>query len=211
MRRQKTPDIVIRRLVLYLRALENIDNTDKESIISSYELSERAGVSATQLRKDLAMFGEFGKQGVGYNVNRLREEIREVLNLHRTYRLGLIGAGGLGMALARYNNRRYQTEDSYPFQLMAIFDNDPAKIGREADGVPIYDVKELSDQISALGLQLIIISVPVSVAQAVANICVAAGIKAILCFAPTKLNVPPDVRIHYSDLGLELRHLVYYI
>ncbi|MGI5840385.1 MAG: redox-sensing transcriptional repressor Rex [bacterium] len=211
MRRQKTPDIVIRRLVLYLRVLESIDTTENDNIISSYELSGRAGVSATQLRKDLAMFGEFGKQGVGYNVNRLRAEIRKVLNLNRTYRMGLIGAGGLGVALARYNNRRYQTEESYPFQLIAAFDNDPTKIGREANGVPIYGVTELADRIGELGLQIVIISVPAGAAQDVANTCVTAGIKAILCFAPTKLNLPPDVRVHYSDLGLELRHLVYYI
>ncbi len=211
MRTQKPPDIVIRRLVLYLRTLENLETTDKEEVISSYALSHLAGVSATQLRKDLAWFGEFGKQGVGYNIETLREEIREALNLDGNYPTGLIGAGGLGMALARYSIRRYRDESAYPFQLVAMFDNDPAKVGGTIDGVPIFDVRELAEKIQTLGLQIVIISVPAAAAQDIANACVAAGIRAMLSFAPVKLTVPAGVRVHYADLGLDLGHLVYYL
>jgi redox-sensing transcriptional repressor len=211
MRRNKTPDIVIRRLALYLRSLENLEPNTDDNIISSYELSELAGVSATQLRKDLALFGEFGKQGVGYNVDRLREEVRSLLNLHRGYPTGLVGAGGLGMALARYSIRQSQLQDQYPFQLVAMFDNDPVKIGMKIDGVPIYDVGELATVASNLGLQIVIISVPAGSAQDIANVCVAAGIRAMLSFAPIKLSVPAGFRVHYADLSLELRHLAYYL
>ncbi|MDQ7793153.1 MAG: redox-sensing transcriptional repressor Rex [bacterium] len=209
--RRTVPDVVIRRLVTYLRVLQELGESEADRYVSSRELGLRAGVSPAQVRKDLAIFGEFGKQGVGYQVNFLRQELSTILNLNRPVRLVLIGAGELGTALTRYITRRRARDDHYPFELLGAFDNDPARVGTTIEDVPVYPVDALVDWVRDSQVEVAIITVPAPYAQQVADRCVAAGIRGILNFAPTKLFVPPGVRLHHSDVSLELQQLAYYL
>lgn len=189
-----------------------MDLGEGESYISSQELGERAGVSPAQVRKDLASFGEFGKQGVGYEAHYLREELRSILNLHRRINVAIIGVGELGTALARYVSRRAAREERYPFRITGLFDSDPDKIGRVAEpGIEIMSPERLPEMTTEESLEMAIITVPASAAQSVADLCAKAGIKAILNFAPAKVFVPDGVRVHYSDVSLELQQLAYYL
>lgn len=210
MRRLRVPDVVIRRLVLYLRILSELELAEN-TYISSQELGERAGVSPAQVRKDLASFGEFGKQGVGYDAAYLREELRSILNLNRRVNVVIIGVGELGTALARYVSRR-SGSDQYPFQVAVLIDNDPEKIGRTVEpGIEVQPPSRLNENAARHHLDIAVISVPASAAQGVADQVVRAGIKAILNFAPVKLTVPDDVRVHHADFSLELQQLAYYL
>ena len=212
MRKLKAPDVVIRRLALYLRILQQIDDEEGGRFISSKELGDRAGVNSAQVRKDLALFGEFGKQGVGYEIGYLREELRAILNANRTINIGIVGVGELGIALARYNLRRFTREKHYPFSLVAAFDNDPAKVGRKIEKtVEIFPISQLPERLPELRIDILVITVPADAAQGVVDLAVKAGVRAILNFAPTKLFVPPKVRLHYSDVSLELQQLAYYL
>ncbi len=211
-RRARVPDVVIRRLVVYLRILDELDLGDGDTYISSQELGERAGASPAQVRKDLASFGEFGKQGVGYNARYLREELRSILNLRHRVGVAVIGVGELGKALARYISRRAGRGERYPFHVAALFDTDPQKVGRTVDlGLEILPAERLTEEMRKRRVDIAIITVPASAAQGVADVCVEAGVKAILNFAPVKLFVPDDVRVHYSDVSLELQQLAYYL
>jgi len=208
----RAPDVVVRRLALYLRVLGEVAADGVDRFISSRELGDRAGVSPAQVRKDLAFFGEFGKQGVGYEVRVLQQELQGILNVDREIRVGLAGVGELGTALARYLYRRFHHDGAYAFHLVASFDVDPDKVGRPVEGdIMVYHMDELHDVVRRLGLEIFILAVPAGAAQAVADACVAAGVRAILNFAPVKLRVPPGVRLHISDVSLELQQLAYYL
>jgi len=211
-RRLKAPEVVIRRLALYLRILQQIEDQEGSPYLSSKELGERAGVNSAQVRKDLALFGEFGKQGVGYEIAFLRQELKSILNVDRTLNVGLVGVGELGTALLRYIFRRFDGDPHYPFRLVAGFDADDSKIGREfEDGVLIHHVDEIGEKVKELDIKMFVITVPANAAQGVVDDCVEAGIKGILNFAPTKIFVPPHVRLHHSDVSLELQQLAYYL
>ncbi len=212
MRKMKAPEVVVRRLALYLRLLQGLGEDGGERFISSKELGDKAGVNSAQVRKDLALFGEFGKQGVGYEVGYLREELRSILNANRTVNICLVGAGELGTAISRYNLRRFSREKNYPFRLVACFDNDPAKVGRKIDKVvEIYPLDEIQQRVRELGIEMAIVTVPAEAGQIVTDKLTAAGIKAILNFAPVKLFVPSNVRLQHSDVSLELQQLAYYL
>jgi len=212
LKRLRVPDVVIRRLVIYLRILTEMDLGTGPNFISSQELGERAGVSPAQVRKDLASFGEFGKQGVGYEAHYLRDELKAILNLDRQVNVAVFGFGELGTALTRYVARRAARDERYPFRVAAVFDSDPKKIGQTAEpGVEVSPPEALPELVRKKALDIVIIAVPATAAQSVADLCVKAGIRAILNFAPTKLFVPDDVRVHYSDVSLELQQLSYYL
>ncbi len=211
MRWKKISDAVIRRLPLYLRVLDELANDPNTQLISSQELGVRAGVGPALVRKDLAWFGEFGKQGVGYEVKFLRDELRRILNLDKEIRIAIVGAGSLGAAFARYTHRRYSDDSSFSLNVAALFDNDPEKIGKEIDGIPVYAVEELPDKVKELQLQMAIIAVPAEYAQVAADALVAAGVKAILNFAPVKVTVPEGIHLASADLSLELQRLAYYL
>lgn len=210
MPRRRIPDVVIRRLPLYLRILDDLDHTETP-IISSQELGDRSGTTPGQVRKDLSFFGVFGKQGVGYNTENLREELRKILRLHQQVAVGLVGVGNLGTALIRYNVAR---EKRYPegtgLKLVAAFDKDEKKVGRKISGIEVFSLINLPELVKALKLSVIILTVPAEAAPGVLNHCIQAGVKAFLNFAPTKLIAPPDVRIHHSDVMLELESLAYF-
>lgn len=211
MRWKKISDAVVRRLPLYLRVLEEVSRDEDRKLMSSQELGERAGVSPALVRKDLAWFGEFGKQGVGYEVSYLRDELRRILNLDEKIRVALIGVGSLGQALTRYNKNRTEQDRSFNIEIVALFDNDPRKFGKTIEGIAIRPVSELAQVVKELGVQMAIVTVPADQAQVVVDAVVQAGIRAILNFAPTKLVVPEGVHVASADLSLELQRLAYYL
>ncbi len=211
MRWKKISDAVVRRLPLYLRVLDEVYQNGEVKLMSSHELGERAGVSPALVRKDLAWFGEFGKQGVGYEVGYLRSELRKILNLDQEIRVGLIGFGSLGHALVRYNQQRYREDAHFNLHIVAIFDNDPEKVNRQFEGLSVYPVEQLGEVTRREGLQMAIVTVPAWAAQQVVDRCVEAGIRAILNFAPAKLVVPPGVHLANADVSLEMQRLAYYL
>lgn len=205
MKAPKISDAVIRRLPVYLRYLTYLDSLGVKTV-SSQELGEKLGMNPAQIRKDLAYFGEFGRKGVGYEVRYLIEKIRQILKLDRPIPLCLVGAGHLGHALCHYTMYRQDN-----LRIVAVFDNDPAKIGREIGALRIQPIEELPETVKAKGIRIGIISVPADAAQRVADLLVEAGIVAILNFAPVNLRVKEGVRVHHADVTLELHSLAYYL
>lgn len=211
MRWNKISDAVIRRLPLYLRVLDDLANESEVELISSQELGVKAGVGPALVRKDLAWFGEFGKQGVGYEVAFLKNEIKKILNLESEMPVALVGVGSLGEALVRYHLKRYADDDSFNVKLVALFDSDPGKIGNTVEGIPIYSLEDIPSKVEKDQLKMVIIAVPVDSAQEIANSFINAGIKGILNYAPTKLEAPDTVQVGTVDLSLELQRLAYYV
>jgi redox-sensing transcriptional repressor len=199
------PDIVVGRLPLYLRALSQMAANGKE-ITSSQELGERLGISSAQIRKDLSQFGEFGKQGTGYNIGYLTDQLRRILKVDRVWDVVLVGAGDLGHAIAHYAgfvDRGYR--------VVAVFDNDPAKIGTAIDAFTIEDIVRMPQQIRARSVAVAMLAVPQGAAQAVSDVLVESGIKAILCYAPTSIQVPKDIYVQYIDPVLHMQRMTYYL
>ncbi len=205
MTRTAVPDIVIGRLPIYLRALNYLAEEGRE-ITSSQELGDRLGISSAQIRKDLSHFGEFGKQGTGYNIAFLRDKLREILKVDRVWDVVLVGAGALGHALANYGGFLGKG-----FRIAAVFDNDPEKIGRSIGSLVIQDVNTLPQAVREHGWQIAIIAVPASAAQEVANMLVEAGVRAILNYAPITLSVPAGVRVQHIDPVVHLQRMTYYL
>ncbi len=195
----------IDRLPLYFRTLRLIQQEGTE-IISSEELGRRIGVTPEQIRKDLASFGEFGKKGVGYFVRELIRNIGEILGLHRNWNIAIVGVGHLGWALANYRNFA-----SLGFNLAAVFDVDPAKIGQLIGGVEIFSLDRLEEVARERNIHIGVITVPAESAQAVADKLVAAGVRGIWNFAPIKLNVADNVRLVSEDLSVGLSSISYYL
>lgn len=211
MRWNKISDAVIRRLPLYLRVLDELASESETELISSQELGVRAGVGPALVRKDLAWFGEFGKQGVGYQVGFLRDELRRILNLDAEIRVGLVGVGSLGVALTRYHLKRFAEDESFNLNLVALFDSDENKVGTNVVGVPVFSTADIAKEVAEKQLKMVIITVPAEYAQDVANRFIEAGVKGILNFAPIKLKTPPEVQVANADLSLELQRLAYYM
>ncbi len=205
-RERKVPDVVIRRLPLYLRALEIIDHNELP-IISSEQLAKMVGTSAGQVRKDLSYFGVFGKQGVGYQTVGLRDEFRRILKLNQEIRVGLIGVGNLGAALVRYHQK---SPVHRPLQIIALFDTDDKKIGRKIAEVEVFPMDELGKRIAEFQIKLMILTFPAINVQEVVDLCVKNGVKSFLNFVPASIKVPPGVKLHTSDVTLELQSLAYY-
>ncbi len=199
------PDIVIGRMPLYLRSLQHMQEEGR-FVTSSQELGERLGVSAAQIRKDLSHFGEFGKQGTGYQIDFLIKQILNILNLEDEWGVIIVGAGDVGSAVARY--RGFSNRG---FQVKMIFDSDPKKIGHEVGGFAIQDISTLIDVVRKTGLKIAMITVPAPEAQSVTDLCVQAGVKAILNYAPISLNVPPGVHVQYIDPAVHLQRMTYYL
>jgi len=201
----KIPEMTIRRLSVYTRCLLQLEE-DGVKTISSEELAERFNLNSAQVRKDLAYFGEFGVRGIGYYVSGLKAELQRILGLDREWQVALVGFGNLGSALFHYKGFVRQG-----FRIAVIFDDDPQKAGRTVDGVQVLSLKELAQEAKGRNLQIGIVAVPAEAAQAVAERLVAAGVKAILNFAPTRLKVPKDVRLQNVDLSIELETLSFYL
>ncbi|MCA9924085.1 MAG: redox-sensing transcriptional repressor Rex [Anaerolineales bacterium] len=200
------PDIVIGRLPIYLRELRRLLEDEEKVTTSSHELGRRLGISSAQIRKDLSHFGEFGKQGTGYHVRYLVEQLREILHLNSEWGVAVVGAGFLGHAVARYKGFSHRG-----FRIACVFDNNPDKIGEELDGLVIQDIRELEQTIRAMNIYVAIVAVPANVAQSITDRLVEGGVKAILSYAPIHLNVPAGVRVSYSDPVIQLQQMAFYL
>jgi redox-sensing transcriptional repressor len=201
----EVPDIVIGRLPIYLRALTLLSEAGQE-FTSSQELGQKLGIGSAQIRKDLSHFGEFGKQGTGYEVNYLREQISKILHVDRDWAVALVGYGDLGQAIAKYGGFAIKG-----FHIEAIFDNDPAKIGLESGGKPVQGLDKLKGEIARQKIRIAIVAVPASAAQEVADQLIEAGVEAILNYAPITLSIPPRVHVQYIDPVAHLQKMTYYL
>lgn len=199
------PDIIVGRLPLYLRALSRMEIEGKE-ITSSQELGAYLGLSSAQIRKDLSQFGEFGKQGTGYNIGFLIAQLQKILKVEAVWDVVLIGAGDLGHAVAHYAGFVDRG-----FEIVAVYDNDPAKIGSAVGKFTVESTELMVEQIRSRGIKVAMLAVPADQAQKVAEELVGAGVKAILSYAPTSIRVPGDVHIQYIDPVLHLQRMTYYL
>ncbi len=199
-------DLIAGRLSVYLRCLTVLQAAGVPTISSS-ALAHQFHLNAAQIRKDLAYFGEFGVRGVGYSVPDLQRHLRKILGLDQQIDVVIVGAGNLGLALADYPG--FEDEG---FNIVALFDALPEKVGsRSRGGVPVYHVKELKRIVSRTHARIAVIAVPASAAQSVVNSVIAAGITAILNFAPGALRVPPGVKLKNADLTVSLESLSFFL
>lgn len=205
MNADKIPDIIIGRLPIYLRALQRMAEKGKKTT-SSQELGDYVGISAAQIRKDISQFGEFGKQGTGYSIAFLIDKLREILRVDRMWDVAVVGVGAVGHALVRY-----QGFANRGFRIAMIFDVDPSKIGTRVGDYVVEDAAKLTDRVRAAKLRIAMLAVPAAAAQDVADRLVQAGVKAILNYAPTSLNVPRGVHVQHIDPATHLQRMTYYL
>jgi len=203
MRYHKIPDESIRRLPVYLRALLYFSQAG-EKHVSSEKLAEFLHFNSSQIRKDFSYFGYFGTRGVGYDVDKLIRQTRNILKLENQRPTALVGAGNLGKALLAYEGFGI-----YGFDITAVFDNDPKKIGKKIGNVSIESVKKITD-LPKRNISLGIVAVPTGAAQEATDMLVAADVTGILNFAPRHLNVPRKVKVITIDIAMELGRLPYY-
>jgi redox-sensing transcriptional repressor len=198
---KRIADSTVRRLSVYLRFLE--DSAQRGlTTISSDELARRGGTTSAQVRKDLSFFGSFGKRGLGYSVPELIASLRDILGLRREWRVIIIGAGKIGSALAQYRGFRQRG-----FIVTAVYDHDPAKIGLPWDSLQVRSTASLEKDIQKEHPDIAVLAVPGSEAQSAAERIVSAGIRAILNFAPTQLQLPADVTVRNVNMAMELEGL----
>jgi redox-sensing transcriptional repressor len=186
-----------------LRCLDEIESG--QSTCSSDQLATSAGVNPAQVRKDLSYIDPQGVRGVGYNVPELRALLQRELGLTKEYRVAIAGAGNLGRALLLY-----PTFGEAGFNVVAVFDTDPAKIGTSIQSLTVEPMQNLEDAVETLGASIGIIATPAEAAQEVANRFVEAGVRSILNFAPAVLTKPPGVQVRRVDLSTELQILAYH-
>jgi redox-sensing transcriptional repressor len=205
MAEEAVPDIVISRLPWYLQTLNQMAKEGLHTV-SSKMLAERLGTTAAQIRKDLSYFGGFGKQGTGYSIYYLIEQLQMILNLDQVWQVAVVGAGDLGRALTHY-----QGFASRGIEIVKLFDVDPKVIGTTVGTVTVQDVKYLEQEIREMGIKIAILTVPAQVAQETADCLVKAGIEAILNYAPITLMLPESVRVQHIDPVLHLQRMMYYL
>ena len=205
MKSEAVSPLTLNRLSLYLRCLQQLHGEGVERV-SSKELAERYQLSASQIRKDLAQFGEFGIRGVGYEVRHLRERLRHLLGLERTQNLVIVGVGRLGTALAAYPGF-----NSDGFRVVGLVDSDPAKIDRRIGGLRVRPTAELADVVRDGNAIMGVLTVPTAAAQASYDALVAAGVRAVLNFAPTQIRTSRGVRLKTVDLRVDLEELGFFL
>lgn len=203
MNKNKIPQATAKRLPLYYRFLNNLNQQGKKRV-SSKELSEAVKVDSATIRRDFSYFGALGKKGYGYNVEYLLGFFRSTLDQHEVTPVALIGVGNLGTAFLNYSFLKNNN-----IRVTASFDADPDKIGTDIGGVPVYDIKDLKDNIGEITVA--ILTVPATEAQATTELLVENGINGILNFTPARITVPKSVRVHHIDLAVELQSLVYFL
>lgn len=190
---------------MYLRTLNGMLAGGHE-FTNSRELALALGLSGAQIRKDFSLFGGFGKQGTGYNVSKLVQQLQEILKLDRDWPVVLIGAGHIGSAIANYTGFAHRG-----FRIVAVFDAAPTRVGQRVGAHVVQAMAALADAVRMHRVHLALIAVPADAAQAVADQVLAAGVRAILNYAPITLNVPDDVRVEYIDPVLHLQKLTFYL
>lgn len=195
------PNPAVRRLSLYLRQLETFKRKDRRTI-SSKQLGESLGLTDAQVRKDLAYFGQFGHPGIGYRVDELISQVKRILGTDKTWNVMLVGLGNLGRALTAYRGF-----DAKGFKLVAVFDADPAKVGKKHGAFVVQALGDLPAVVQRLNIRLAMLAVPADSAQDVADKLVAAGVRGILNFAPASITVPTDVALNAVDLAVQLEQL----
>jgi redox-sensing transcriptional repressor len=204
MRFLKVPDETIRRLPIYLRALLFSSEQGQQSV-SSRDLADFIGVNAWQIRKDFSYFGGFGKRGVGYDIEKLVKQIKKILKLDVARKAALVGIGNLGSAVMAFPGFK-----PYSLNIVAAFDNNPKKIGRKVDDIPIEDVAKLRT-LKKRNIDIGIIAVPRDAAQQTTDELVKAGVKGILNFSPCYISVPRKVKVITIDIAMDLARLPYYM
>lgn len=204
-REVKVPIPTLERLATYLRYLSNLGDEQSGTVLSA-DIEKATGIRAAQFRKDLSYFGEFGRPGIGYNACELRSRLARILKVDRPQSVILVGAGNLGVALAGYTSLR-----RHNFNIVAIFDSNPDKVGRKLCDLTIQDISHLRDVNRELKAKIAIITVPARVAQKVADELIHAGVELILNFAPTVLRTPPGIMVRNVYFIQELTVLSYYL
>ena len=199
------PDIVINRLPWYLQILKQMADEGMHTVSSSV-LAEKLGSTATQIRRDLSFFGGFGKQGQGYPIENLIEELESILNIDRIWPMIIVGAGNLGRALACY-----QGFQSHGLKVAMLFDNAPNVVGTLVGDLVVKHVDSLTEEVKNNRIKIAILTVPSSAAQKIADQLVEAGIKAILNYASVTLVVPSFIRVQHIDPTLHLQRMLYYL
>jgi len=207
MKSEKISELTTNRLSVYLRCLNLLASAGIKTI-SSQALADQFNLNSAQIRKDLAYFGEFGVRGVGYSVDGLRQHLTQILGLDSAHRVGIVGAGNLGTALANYNGFTASN-----FTVVALFDNDREKIGGTIGeaGVTVHDVRRLARVVRDAEIDVAVIAVPARVAQRVLNLVMSAGILAALNFAPVRLHARLGVKVKNVDLTISLESLSYFL
>lgn len=204
---KRPPEISISRLAIYARFLDDyIKEKGPRAAINSKELAQFLDINPHQIRKDLSYFGKFGERGLGYRVGELRDKISRILGLRESWNLCLCGMGNLGTALLAYKGFRQMRLD-----IVAIFDNDPKKIGTRINGIVVSHPKRIKQLVKKLNIAIAIITVPQGAAQEIVGALVRAGVRAILNFAPVKLSVPRRVKLRNVDLATELVNLTHFL
>ncbi len=198
---RKISESTIRRLSLYYRALSILEKENYETI-SSKELAKREKLTPAQVRKDLSFFGSFGTRGLGYPVTELKNKIASILGIDKPWKVALIGVGNIGSALVSY--KEFQKQG---FQIVKLFDNDQRKIGSNHKGIIVSDIKNLQKELREENIEIVIITVPATVAQYIVDEVVKAGVRSILNFAPVNLKVPDNVYLRNENMAMELEYL----
>jgi len=201
---REIPDATVSRLPIYRRSLVELVSQGQVTV-SSARLAELAGVNAAKVRKDLSYLGTYGVRGVGYDVEYLLAQVGEALGLDVEAPVVIVGMGNLGQALAHYGGF-----SSRGFPIVGLVDASPDKVGMIIDGIEVAHIDALPELVDRLGVSVGIISTPASAAQQVADALVAAGVRSILTFAPTVLQVPDSVPLRKVDVATELQILSYY-
>lgn len=201
----KIPDVVIRRLPVYLRYLQQLKDRDIETV-SSQQMGDDLNLNPAQIRKDLSIFGDFGVKGMGYRVVELAEKVTAILGLDKEVNIALVGVGNLGAALCQYN--RYQSANT---KIVALFDGHPSKVGQKHGSLIVHPMEDMQKVIDDMNIKMAIITVPAQAAQGVAEQLINCGIKVILNFAPALIQVPLDVKVQNADVTTELQSLAYYL
>ncbi len=203
--RTDVPEVVVARLPQYVRVL-NMLLSDGVQVANSQMLGEKLQVTPAQIRKDLSYFGRFGKQGRGYSVRHLLDELKQILGLNSHWNVVVIGVGRLGRAILSYPGF---TPDG--FHLVAALDSDPGLVGQNVDGLVVRPVEELNQVVKEYGISIAVVAVPGVDTQGVIDRLVECGVRAILNYAPTTPQVPPDVNIRNIDPVLSLQSMTFYL
>lgn len=202
-RKRRISDSTIYRISQYHRLLHVLEEEGVKTV-SSKQLANRQRLTPAQVRKDLSFFGAFGTRGLGYPVSELKSKIAGIIGLDRRWRVAVMGVGNIGSALVGFKEFR-----NHGFDIRLIFDNDQRKIGSKHKGMLVSDIQNLEAELAAEKIDLVIIALPVSVAQLIVDRVVACGIKGILSFAPIHLEVPADVIVRSEDMSIEMEYLAY--
>lgn len=203
--RMQVPSATIQRLPVYLRCLLSAQAAQQQ-LINSDGLAQMAGSNAAQVRKDLSYFGELGTRGLGYDVDELVSHLLRLLGIEERRRVAIVGFGRLGGAL-----QSYPGFSERGFEVAAVVDADPDKVGGDVGGLTVRHIDELADVIESEGIDLVVVTTPAEAAQSVADVAVAAGVRAILNLAPVSITVPDGVLVRHADLAVELQVLSFHL